>query len=59
MRKLWWIFSGIMLVIFAPVGIMIMTITIIKEVQDLLKKEKEENIVEQNTYFEDTLKEYK
>ena len=57
-RPFWWISTGIMLVLFLPVGILLLGITILKEIQNFNNQTEEikveEDIVE-NEYFENTL----
>lgn len=62
MKTWWWIASGILLCVFLPAGIIMVAATILKEISEFFYKLEQENTyqpIEQNTYFEDTLKEYK
>ncbi len=61
-RPFWWISTGIMLVLFLPVGILLLGITILKEIQNFNNQTEEvkveEDIVE-NEYFENTLERFR
>jgi di/tricarboxylate transporter len=66
-RAFWWISTGIMLVVFMPVGILLLGITIIKEisnafnddVEEVKVKKKVKNKFKSKDYSEEILSEYR
>ena len=66
-RAFWWISTGIMLVVFMPVGILLLGITLIKEicnmfsddVEEVKVKKKSKNKFKSKDYSEEVLSEYR
>jgi di/tricarboxylate transporter len=66
-RAFWWISTGIMLVVFMPVGILLLGITIIKEISNAFNDDVEEVKVKKKVkkkfkskdYSEEILSEYR
>lgn len=64
-RAFWWISTGIMLVVFMPVGILLLGITLIKEICNMFNDDVEEVKVKKkkkfksSEYSEDILSEYR
>jgi len=66
-RAFWWISTGIMLVVFMPVGILLLGITLIKEicnmfsddVEEVKVKKKSKKKFKSSEYSEDILSEYR
>jgi len=66
-RAFWWISTGIMLVVFMPVGILLLGITLIKEICNMFSDDVEEVKVKKKSkkkfkskdYSEEVLSEYR
>ena len=66
-RAFWWISTGIMLVVFMPVGILLLGITLIKEICNMFNDDVEEVKVKKKSkkkfkskdYSEEVLSEYR
>jgi di/tricarboxylate transporter len=66
-RTFWWISTGIMLVVFMPVGILLLGITLIKEICNIFNDDVEEVKVKKKSkkkfkskdYSEEVLSEYR
>ena len=65
-RMLWWIATGIMLVVFMPVGILLLGITLIKEICNMFSdnvevesKKKSKKKFKSSEYSEEVLSEYR
>jgi di/tricarboxylate transporter len=66
-RAFWWISTGIMLVVFMPVGILLLGITLIKEicnifnddVEEVKVKKKSKKKFKSSDYSEEVLSEYR
>lgn len=66
-RAFWWISTGIMLVVFMPVGILLLGITLIKEICNIFNDDVEEVKVKKKSkkkfkskdYSEEVLSEYR
>ena len=65
-RMLWWIATGIMLVVFMPVGILLLGITLIKEICNMFSdnvevesKKKSKKKFKSKDYSEEVLSEYR
>ena len=59
-RTLWWVASAAMLVIFLPLGILLLSITLFKEIGYMVNTDDvTPEPVEQEAYFENTLEKFR
>jgi|APSaa5957512493_1039668.scaffolds.fasta_scaffold220326_2 hypothetical protein len=59
-RTLWWVASAAMLVIFLPLGILLLSITLLKEIGYMVNTDDvTPEPVEQEAYFENTLEKFR
>ena len=59
-RTLWWVASAAMLVIFLPVGIILLAVTILKEIGYMINTpDTTPEPVEQEAYCENTLEKFR
>ena len=61
MKTWWWITSAVLLCVFLPAGIIMISATILKEISEYLKSNEEPKIerVVKEEYFENTLERFK